>query len=80
MHIKSVAIKSFLSYEKFTMDQMALGKGVNLILGKNGSGKSSFLHGKFKDLILTYNSFSNYFLFERRLQCQNEVREEKVPS
>ena len=47
MYIKSVTIKSFLSYEKFTMDQMSLGKGVNMVLGNNGSGKSSFLQGKF---------------------------------
>ena len=47
MYIKSVTIKSFLSYEKFTMDQISLGKGVNMVLGKNGSGKSSFLQGKF---------------------------------
>ena len=63
MYIKSVTIKSFLSYEKFTMDQMSLGKGVNMVLGKNGSGKSSFLQGKFVSLSLKFLC-SYYFLPE----------------
>ena len=47
MHIKSVAIEGFLSYEKLQMGQnLQLSPGCNLILGKNGSGKSNFLQGK----------------------------------
>jgi DNA repair exonuclease SbcCD ATPase subunit len=43
MHIKNVAIEAFLTYEKLEMAELKLDKGCNLILGKNGSGKSSFL-------------------------------------
>ena len=43
MHIKNVAIEAFLTYEKLEMTDLKLDKGCNLILGKNGSGKSSFL-------------------------------------
>ena len=43
MHIKNVAIEAFLSYEKLEMAELKLDRGCNLILGKNGSGKSSFL-------------------------------------
>ena len=47
MHIKNVAIQGFLSYEKLEMGQkLQLSPGCNLILGKNGSGKSNFLQGK----------------------------------
>ena len=47
MYIKSVAIEAFLSYESLSMGQnMQLSPGCNLILGKNGSGKSNFLQGK----------------------------------
>ena len=47
MHIKSVAIQGFLSYDKLDMGQnLQLSPGCNLILGKNGSGKSNFLQGK----------------------------------
>ena len=47
MHIKSVAIQGFLSYDKLEMGQnLQLSPGCNLILGKNGSGKSNFLQGK----------------------------------
>ena len=46
MHIKNVAIEAFLTYEKLEMAELKLDKGCNLILGKNGSGKSNFLQGK----------------------------------
>ena len=47
MHIKSVAIQGFLSYEHLLMSQdLQLSPGCNLILGKNGTGKSNFLQGK----------------------------------
>ena len=47
MHIKSVAIEGFLSYEKLQMNgDLQLSQGCNLILGKNGSGKSNLLKGK----------------------------------
>ena len=52
MHIKSVAIEAFLSYEQLTMGQdMQLSAGCNLILGKNGTGKSNFLQGKYHRVI-----------------------------
>ena len=48
MHIKGVAIEAFLSYDHLKMDaNMQLDRGCNLILGKNGSGKSNFLQGKY---------------------------------
>ena len=43
--IKKVAIKDFLTYQDFEMGEAAgLSSGCNLVLGKNGSGKSSFLN------------------------------------
>lgn len=48
MHIKTVAIEAFLSYEQLKMAEgMELSPGCNLILGKNGTGKSNFLQGKY---------------------------------
>jgi structural maintenance of chromosome 3 (chondroitin sulfate proteoglycan 6) len=47
LFIKSVAIKDFLTYQDFKLETSAatgLSAGCNLILGKNGSGKSSFLN------------------------------------
>lgn len=47
LYIKRVAIKDFLTYQDFCVESTAgagLSKGCNLILGKNGSGKSSFLN------------------------------------
>ena len=41
LFIKKVAIKDFLTYKDFTLD--TLSQKCNLVLGKNGSGKSSFL-------------------------------------
>ena len=53
MHIKRVAIEAFLSYEQLQMGQgVELSPGCNLILGKNGSGKSNFLQGKWKTFFL----------------------------
>ena len=53
MHIKRVAIEAFLSYEQLQMGQgVELSPGCNLILGKNGSGKSNFLQGKWIAFIL----------------------------
>ena len=47
MYIKTVAITGFLSYEHLEMGaNLCLDPGCNLILGKNGSGKSNFLQGK----------------------------------
>ena len=47
MHIKTVSIEAFLSYERLKMAEgMQLSSGCNLILGKNGTGKSNFLQGK----------------------------------
>lgn len=47
MYIKTVAITGFLSYEHLEMGaNLRLDPGCNLILGKNGSGKSNFLQGK----------------------------------
>ena len=43
MHSKNVTIEGFLTYEKLEMTDLKLDQGCNLILGKNGSGKSSFL-------------------------------------
>jgi len=46
LFIKRVAIKDFLTYQDFKMESsgdQGLSAGCNLILGKNGSGKSSFL-------------------------------------
>ena len=42
-----MAIKDFLTYQDFKMESAAgtgLNSGCNLVLGKNGSGKSSFLN------------------------------------
>ena len=59
MHIKRVAIEAFLSYEQLQMGQgVELSPGCNLILGKNGSGKSNFLQGKSTTFILTNCIFS----------------------
>ena len=45
LFIKKVAIKDFLTYQDFEMGEAAgLSSGCNLVLGKNGSGKSSFLN------------------------------------
>jgi structural maintenance of chromosome 3 (chondroitin sulfate proteoglycan 6) len=47
LFIKSVAIKDFLTYQDFKLETSAatgLSPGCNLVLGKNGSGKSSFLN------------------------------------
>ena len=41
LFIKKVAIKDFLTYKDFTLDTFS--QKCNLVLGKNGSGKSSFL-------------------------------------
>jgi structural maintenance of chromosome 3 (chondroitin sulfate proteoglycan 6) len=41
LFIKKVTIKDFLTYQDFTLDMLA--PRCNLVLGKNGSGKSSFL-------------------------------------
>ena len=59
MHIKRVAIEAFLSYEQLQMGQgVELSPGCNLILGKNGSGKSNFLQGKWIAFILIGCIFS----------------------
>ena len=47
MRIKRVVIEAFASYEKLEMKD-EFSAGCNLILGKNGCGKSNFLQGKFK--------------------------------
>lgn len=50
LFIKRVAIKDFLTYQDFEMENsgsaggLGLSAGCNLVLGKNGSGKSSFLN------------------------------------
>ena len=50
MYIKTVAITGFLSYERLEMGaNLQLDPGCNLILGKNGSGKSNFLQGRFSN-------------------------------
>ena len=60
MYIKSVAIEAFLSYDHLAMGaNMQLDKGCNLILGKNGSGKSNFLQGK-QALLLPFISNQNF--------------------
>jgi structural maintenance of chromosome 3 (chondroitin sulfate proteoglycan 6) len=46
MRIKKVQIWAFASYQKLEMTE-DLSPGCNLILGKNGSGKSNFLQGNF---------------------------------
>jgi structural maintenance of chromosome 3 (chondroitin sulfate proteoglycan 6) len=46
LFIKKVSIKNFLTYQEFVMEgegNDGLNPGCNIILGKNGSGKSSFL-------------------------------------
>ncbi len=43
MFIRKVTVDACASYEELKMDE-ELDKGCNLILGKNGSGKSNFLH------------------------------------
>ena len=59
MHIKRVAIEAFLSYEQLQMGQgVELSSGCNLILGKNGSGKSNFLQGMLIAFILIDCIFS----------------------
>ena len=45
MRIKRVVIEAFASYEKLEMND-EFNSGCNLILGKNGCGKSIFLQGK----------------------------------
>jgi len=45
MRIKRVQIQAFASYQQLEMTE-DLSSGCNLILGKNGSGKSNFLQGK----------------------------------
>jgi len=57
MRIKRVVIEAFASYEKLEMKD-EFSPGCNLILGKNGCGKSNFLQGKFKKIKhnLTYRS------------------------
>ena len=45
MHIKSVKLESFLSYDSLDMGSVELDQGCNLILGKNGTGKSNFIQG-----------------------------------
>ena len=68
MHIKNVAIEAFLTYEKLEMTDLKLDRGCNLILGKNGSGKSSFLQGKFRQSSLFYTVyFSNHFRTQRQI-------------
>ena len=47
MRIKRVTIEAFASYERLEMTD-EFSPGCNLILGKNGSGKSNFLQGKSK--------------------------------
>ena len=61
MHIKSVAIEAFLSYEQLQMAEgMQLSPGCNLILGKNGTGKSNFLQGKFSSLFGVCSSLFDF--------------------
>ena len=45
MRIKRVVIEAFASYDKIEMKD-EFSPGCNLILGKNGCGKSNFLQGK----------------------------------
>lgn len=45
MRIKRVVIDAFASYEKLEMNE-EFDQGCNLILGKNGCGKSNLLQGK----------------------------------
>ena len=71
MYIKKVVLENFASYEKLQMDQ-DLSRGVNLILGKNGSGKSNFLQGKSKP---TNFEFSHHLRHVRCLESQDEVGE-----
>ena len=61
MHIKSVAIEAFLSYEQLQMAEgMQLSPGCNLILGKNGTGKSNFLQGKSSSLFGVCSSIFDF--------------------
>jgi chromosome segregation ATPase len=45
MRIKRVTIDAFASYDRLEMSE-EFNPGCNLILGKNGCGKSNFLQGK----------------------------------
>ena len=47
MHIKRVIVDNFVSYEHLELPS-DLSKGLNLILGQNGSGKSNFHQGRYK--------------------------------
>ena len=70
MHIKSVAIEAFLSYEKLMMSSnMQLSPGCNLILGKNGSGKSNFLQGK-RSNTMTFDVYFKLPFFSRHFRAQ----------
>jgi chromosome segregation ATPase len=46
MHIKRVIVDNFVSYEHLELPS-DLSKGLNLILGQNGSGKSNFHQGRY---------------------------------
>jgi structural maintenance of chromosome 3 (chondroitin sulfate proteoglycan 6) len=42
MHLKAISIDSFASYEKLEISE-GFGPATNLILGRNGTGKSNLL-------------------------------------
>jgi len=47
MHIKRVSLVNFVSYQHLPeLPGGDLSSGLNLFLGKNGSGKSNLLQGK----------------------------------
>ena len=59
MRIKRVVIEAFASYDKIEMKD-EFSPGCNLILGKNGCGKSNFLQGKCLKQKLTHLSQQSY--------------------
>ena len=70
MHIKRVAIDAFLSYQKLEMaGDLTLDPTCNLILGKNGSGKSNFLQGKISNIPRIFYTFVN-FIYVKIWQIQ----------
>ena len=43
MHLKEIRLRNFKSYKQERITNLS--KGVNLVIGKNGHGKSNLLHG-----------------------------------
>ena len=54
MHIKRVNVENFVSYDKLQVP-VELSKGLNLLLGSNGSGKSNFLQGNHRTDVTLYS-------------------------